>query len=72
MNTRGPNNGDADPEDDGDLDVLDEVSNARGDVEEDLSNLEEDDDDDADTTVATNYALRVNPDGTVDQEDTVR
>ena len=30
------------------------------------------DDEDAEATEATNYVLKVNPDGTVEQEDTVR
>ena len=34
--------------------------------------VEEDDEDDTDAAQATNYALKVNPDGTVEQEDTVR
>ncbi|PIL25427.1 hypothetical protein GSI_13317 [Ganoderma sinense ZZ0214-1] len=49
-NTRGMNTTDADPQDDGDLDVLDEGLNAHGDVEEDLSNAgneDEDEDEDA-------------------------
>lgn len=47
-----------------------EVDEAEGDVTIPIE--EDDDDDDADATVATNYALRVNPDGTVEQQDTVR
>lgn len=39
---------------------------------EDATPLEEDDDDEADPADATNYALKVNADGTVEQEDTVR
>ena len=46
-----------------------EVEAAEGDV---TIPVEEDDDDDANAAVATNYALKVNADGTVDQEDTVR
>ena len=38
----------------------------------DSEDEEEDDEDDTDAAQATNYALKVNPDGTVEQEDTVR
>lgn len=48
-----------------------EAEDEEVDAEETLP-IEDDDDDDADATAATNYALKVNPDGTVEQEDTVR
>lgn len=44
-----------------------EVDESEGDV-----TLPIEDDEDAEATEATNYALKVNPDGTVEQEDTVR
>lgn len=51
MNTRGLNNGDADPQDDGDLDVLDKCLNACSDVKEDLSDAEGNDNDNDDDNV---------------------
>lgn len=44
-----------------------EAEEAEGDV-----TIPIEDDDDAESTEVTNYALKVNPDGTVDQKDTVR